>query len=104
MTLILVTDREGRQHALDAAEGDSLMVALRDAGLPVEGICGGTMACGTCHIHVLNAVAGQLPPVSADEAALLADLPGSLPHSRLSCQIRVSAASQGLSIVIAPDD
>lgn len=104
MTMIRVTDRNGQQCDLDASDGDSLMVALRDAGLPVEGLCGGNMACGTCHIHILNAVEGQLPPPGADEMALLADLPDYLPQSRLSCQIRVNAALNGLSIVIAPDD
>lgn len=104
MARILVTDRNGNDSTIDAAEGDSLMVALRDAGLPVEGLCGGNMACGTCHIHVLNAAPGQLPPVGPDEQALLADLPDCLTHSRLSCQIPVSAGLDGLSIVLAPDD
>ncbi len=104
MTMIRVTDRDGQQCDLDAADGDSLMVALRDAGLPVAGLCGGNMACGTCHIHILNAVEGQLPPAGADEMALLVDLPDYLPWSRLSCQIKVKAALKGLSVVIAPDD
>lgn len=104
MTLIQVTDRDGTQHGINAPDGDSLMVALRDAGLSVEGICGGNMACGTCHIHVQNAIPGQLPPVSADEAALLADLPDVLPQSRLACQIPVGPGLSGLCIVVAPDD
>lgn len=104
MTLIQVTDRDGTQHRLDAGDGDSLMIALRDAGLSVEGTCGGNMACGTCHIHVQNAGPGQLPPIGADEAALLADLPDTVPTSRLSCQIPVSAALAGLVIVVAPDE
>lgn len=103
MTLILVTDRDGTPHNLDAGDGDSLMVALRDVGLSVEGICGGNLSCGTCHIHVQNATPGQLPPVSADEAALLADLPDVVAQSRLSCQIPVTAALAGLAIVVAPD-
>ena len=104
MTLIQITDRDGTRHDLDAPDGESLMAALRDAGLSVEGICGGNMACGTCHIHVLNATPGQLPPVSADEAALLADLPDVVPHSRLACQIPVGPVLAGLSILVAPDD
>ncbi|MDG5496148.1 2Fe-2S iron-sulfur cluster-binding protein [Niveispirillum sp. BGYR6] len=104
MTLIQVTDRDGTRHSLDAPDGDSLMVALRNGGLSVEGLCGGNMACGTCHIHVLNAREGQLPPVSADEAALLADLPDTMPQSRLACQIPVGPVLEGLSIVVAPDD
>ncbi|OYQ34364.1 hypothetical protein CHU95_12690 [Niveispirillum lacus] len=103
MPPILAKDRDGTAHTLAAADGDSLMVALRNAGLSVEGTCGGNMSCGTCHIYVQNAAPGQLPPVSADEAALLADLPDVTADSRLSCQIPVTPTLAGLSIVVAPD-
>ena len=35
---------------VEAYEGESLMVALKRAGLPLLAVCGGKGACGTCKV------------------------------------------------------
>ena len=52
MGTLYATDRDGTEHQLGAKPGLSLMEILRDAGLPVEAICGGQCICSTCHIYV----------------------------------------------------
>jgi len=84
-----------------AAPGGSLMQALRDAGVDIEASCGGNMACGTCLIHLDEAAYALLTPPAADEVGMLEWLEGYRPTSRLSCQIPVSEALDGVCLVIA---
>ena len=61
MSNVIVTDRDGVKHELTANPGESLMEVLRDAGLPIEAICGGQSICSTCHIYVDEMWAEKLP-------------------------------------------
>jgi 2Fe-2S ferredoxin len=80
--------------------GQNLMEAAVAAG--VEGIaadCGGMLTCATCHVMVREPFASQLPPPDNEEQAMLAFTAApSTPASRLSCQIRLSAALDGLTV------
>ncbi|MFA5941045.1 MAG: 2Fe-2S iron-sulfur cluster-binding protein [Sinimarinibacterium sp.] len=105
MAVVRVTGRDGVERSLDAANGSQLMDTLRDANTGIDGTCGGMMSCGTCHVYVDPAWGDKLPPRSDDEQMML-DAIGELvevrPNSRLSCQIQVSAALEGLELEIAP--
>ena len=50
MSYIFVTDRDGREHRLDAVEGWRVMEIIREHGLPVEAACGGSCECATGHV------------------------------------------------------
>ena len=104
--MIHVTDRAGATHAVDARDGDRLMFVLRDqAGLPVEGLCGGCMVCGTCHVHVDPAWFARLPPATAEESDMLDSLTHCDPtRSRLSCQIEARPELDGLRLTLAPEE
>jgi ferredoxin, 2Fe-2S len=87
---------------LHAAPGQSLMKAATDANVRgLEGDCGGTLTCATCHVMVDPAWAHLLPPPVADETDMLdfAACPAQ-PHSRLSCQIPLSPALDGLVVYL----
>ncbi len=105
MVLVRVLDRDGSERSLDAISGCPLMEALRDANTGVDGTCGGSCSCGTCHVYVDAAWAARLPPKSEDEQMML-DAIGELvplkPNSRLSCQIAMSEALDGIVVEIAP--
>lgn len=80
--------------------GQSLMEAAVAAG--IEGIaadCGGLLTCATCHVMVREPFYSQLPAADGEERAMLAftATPAS-PASRLSCQIRLTAALDGLTV------
>jgi ferredoxin len=79
------------------SEGDRLLDAARAAGQPLEGTCGGDMACGTCHVRVQEGL-DRLPCPSAEEEDLLDLLPDAGRTSRLACQIRLTAALDGLKL------
>ena len=84
--------------ALQGRPGESLMQVARAAGLPLLGECNGSLACATCHVVVDPAWAGLLPPVSDDEEAMLDTVFSLRPTSRLSCQILLSDALDGLRV------
>lgn len=105
MTAVRVKTREGSEQTIDATDGMALMESLRDAGLGVDGTCGGAMSCGTCHVYVAAAWADKLPARSQDETDMieaLADFVELRPTSRLSCQLPVDASIDGLEVEIAP--
>jgi ferredoxin, 2Fe-2S len=103
---LVVTDRKGTVREVEAEDGLALMFVLRDhAGLPVEGLCGGCAACGTCHVFVDDDWVDRLPPRQPAEADML----DQLYHvddrrSRLSCQVTATPALDGLCLTLAPEE
>jgi 2Fe-2S ferredoxin len=105
MPIIHVTTREGEQRPVDATSGRSLMENLRDGGIDeILALCGGNCSCATCHVHVAQEWLDRLPPMSADEDDLLESSDDRRPDSRLSCQIPVTDALDGLSVTVAAAD
>lgn len=88
---------DGSRQTVEAAEGCTVMDAARGhniRGLP--GKCGGQCCCSTCHCYVDSGWAGRLPPKNEDESALLEFAHAPRETSRLSCQLRVDSALDGL--------
>jgi len=105
MTKLVVVDRQGGEKEIDVADGISVMEAIRDNGFDeLLALCGGCCSCATCHVYVDPAFAGKLPAISADESDLLDSSDHRNETSRLSCQLQVSGAVDGLRITIAPED
>ena len=93
---------DGTEQGMEAPEGVSVMQVATGAG--VDGIvaeCGGQALCATCHVYVDTAWAGRLPaPLSEESEMLDCTAAERLPGSRLACQIRVTAALDGLVVRI----
>ena len=105
MPRLSIIAREGSEVVVDAVEGHSLMETIRENGLDeLLALCGGCCSCATCHVFVDPAFEGRLPPMSEDENDLLDSSSHRTEASRLSCQIPVSAAMEGLRVTIAPED
>lgn len=101
---IRVVDRMGAEHDVEWEEGQSLMEALRDAGLPVLASCGGTAACATCHVHLPPDAVEALGARSDDELDLLEDAEDYDPRtSRLSCQVPCHASLAGVAVRLAEE-
>jgi 2Fe-2S ferredoxin len=64
--------------------------------------CGGAAACATCHVYVDEPWLDRLAAPSDDEDDLLYTAPDRRSNSRLSCQILMSEALDGLTLTIAP--
>lgn len=100
---ITLIDCDGStRHEFEAPDGVSLMKAATGFGVPgILAECGGQLNCATCHVVVDPAWADRLPPPSDRENEMLDYT--AVPReagSRLSCQIRLDAALQGLVVTI----
>jgi 2Fe-2S ferredoxin len=105
MPRVKVIDREQVAREIEAEADLPLMFSLRDSGLPVEGTCGGTASCGTCHVYVDPAWHERLMPRRPMETDLLDMLVNFDPaRSRLSCQIEIEERMDGLVVTLAPEE
>jgi ferredoxin, 2Fe-2S len=104
MPVLKVTDRDGKEHELNAPKGGVLMEPLRDMDDGVTAICGGMCSCATCHVYVDAEWLDKLPQVMSDETDMVKDLVSYRSNSRLSCQIPLTDALAGLKVTIAPEE
>ncbi|MBA4329280.1 MAG: ferredoxin [Polaromonas sp.] len=80
--------------------GQSVMEVAVAAGISgIAADCGGMLTCATCHVMVDPRFAALLPAADGEELAMLAfTATPATPASRLSCQIILSAALDGLTV------
>ena len=98
-----VTDLDGKVHEIEGTAGWTLMEVIRDAGLPIKAECGGACACATCHVYLETDwidPAGERSEEEEDMIDLALDVQDG---SRLSCQIEISEALDGLKVTLARD-
>jgi 2Fe-2S ferredoxin len=89
MTKITYIEFNGTEHAVDVAEGLSVMEGAIRYTIPgIEGDCGGACACATCHVYVEDGWFEKLLDFAFDVH----------PNSRLSCQIKVDPSLDGLVV------
>ncbi len=92
---------DGTRFDVDALNGSTVMEnAIRNAIPGIEAECGGACACATCHVYVDEAwkdVVGEPEAMEEDMLDFAYDV---RPNSRLSCQIKVSDALDGLVVAI----
>jgi ferredoxin, 2Fe-2S len=105
MPQLIVVTRDGTEHNVEAQSGLSVMEVIRDAGFDeLLALCGGCCSCATCHIHVDETFADKIAAMSEDENDLLDSSSHRDGRSRLSCQIPVTDALDGLRVIIAEED
>lgn len=105
MPIIHAIDRDGTEKDIEAENGLSLMLNLRDkGGLDIAAICGGMCSCATCHVYVEQDWLEKLEPQSPDEFELVEFSAHYKDNSRLSCQIEMSDALDGIKVTLAPED
>lgn len=105
MAKVIVVTRDGAEQAYDGDAGLSVMEVIRDNGVDeLLALCGGCCSCATCHVYVDPAFAERLPAMSEDENDLLDSSDHRNEKSRLSCQLVLTDALDGLKVEIAPED
>jgi ferredoxin, 2Fe-2S len=91
---------DGGHRTVEAKAGESIMSAATRTLTPgIIGECGGNLSCGTCHVFVDAAWSSRLPPKTQEEEMVLegvAEEPTE--HSRLSCQIKMTAELDGIVV------
>lgn len=90
---------------VQADPGQSLMEVLRNNAFDeVLALCGGCSSCATCHVHIDAQTLAMLPPMSDDENDLLDSSDHRNALSRLSCQVAMTPALDGMTVTIAKED
>ena len=99
MPKITFISHNGKESVVDAPEGISVMNAAVDNGVPgIDADCGGECSCATCHVMVDAAWFAKTGAPNTNEEAMLDLNPERTPTSRLSCQIKVTGALDGLVV------
>ena len=101
MPAVTYVEFGGTEHVIEVAEGENVMRAALANDLPgIIGECGGGLACATCHCYVDDAWSAKAgAPSSQDERDMLESTSAEIKStSRLSCQIVMSAALDGLIV------
>lgn len=97
-TLNFITP-DGETHKVEAETGSTVMEAAVRAMVPgIEAECGGACACATCHVYVDEAWREAVGGPSPMEEDMLDFAWEVAEGSRLSCQIKVSDALDGLTV------
>ena len=99
MPKITYIDHDGSSRTVDGEVGATVMeVALKNdiGGIVAE--CGGSCTCATCLVHVDEAWMDKVGARSEEEEDQLDFAFDVRPNSRLSCQIKVTDALDGLVV------
>ena len=101
MAKVTFITHDGQEHTVDIALGWSLMEGAVKNRVPgIDADCGGACACGTCHVYVDDAWVEKLPKAEQMEEDMLDFAFDVRDNSRLSCQIKVSDALDGLRVKV----
>ena len=99
MIKLTYMDSAGNARTVEAQAGSTVMeTALRNSIPGIDAECGGACACATCHVYVAQDwidVVGKASQMEEDMLDFAFDV---RPTSRLSCQIKVTAALDGLQV------
>ena len=99
MPKITFIEHDGAARTVEAEIGATLMeTALRHGVVGIVAECGGACACATCMVHVDDAWSKIVGPPSVEEEEMLDTAFDVKPTSRLSCQVKITAALDGLVV------
>jgi 2Fe-2S ferredoxin len=102
MPNIVYVTEDGNRHEVEVESGSTVMEGAINKG--IKGIiaeCGGACACATCHSFIASEWFDKLPKKDEMEEFMLENLDGHKANSRLTCQIEVTEALNGLVVYVA---
>ena len=102
MPKVIFVETDGTRREIEAAVGLSLLEVAHLNSIDLEGTCGGSLACATCHVIVEPGWFDQLQESEEDEEDMLDLAFGLRPTSRLGCQIIMSDELDGLTVHLPP--
>jgi len=96
---VTIVDKDNTHHTFTVSDGDNLLDIAQANDLEMEGACGGSCACSTCHVIVADQEAYDKMEEPDDDENDMLDLAFGLTEtSRLGCQVRMSKALDGLVV------
>ncbi|THY35578.1 ferredoxin [Aureobasidium pullulans] len=92
-------DKDGDEYTYQVADGDNLLDIAQANELEMEGACGGSCACSTCHVIVSDPdMFDKMEEPDDDENDMLDLAFGLTETSRLGCQVKMSKELDGLVV------
>lgn len=105
MPKVTYIDVDGTRYDCDVASGLSVMEGAVNYGVPgILAICGGSCACSTCHAYIDDDWIARVGPPNDIEDATLDLANERRPNSRLTCQVQLTDAMDGLVVHVAKND
>ena len=99
MAKIKFVEPGGEVREVDASVGASIMeTAVRNMMPGIDADCGGACACATCHVYIDEAWVEKVGNPEEMEKSMLDFAENTNERSRLSCQIVMSEALDGVVI------
>jgi ferredoxin, 2Fe-2S len=101
MAKIIFIQHDGREIETNGVPGMTVMeTAVKNQVQGIDADCGGACACATCHVYVEPEWQDKVGTRNAMEADMLDFAFDVRDNSRLSCQIKVSDAIDGLRVKV----
>lgn len=93
-------EKDGNQKTFDVSDGETLLDIAQGHNLDMEGACGGSCACSTCHVIVDPDYYDAIPEPEDDENDMLDLAYGLTETSRLGCQVKMSKEIDGIRVAL----
>ena len=101
MAKITFIQHDGKEVVTNAVAGMTVMeTAIKNQVQGIDADCGGACACATCHVYVEPEWKDKVGPRNPMEEDMLDFAFDVRDNSRLSCQIKVSDALDGLRVKV----
>ena len=100
MPKLIFIGSNGNEKIVEAENGLSVMEVARDNDIDIEGTCGGSISCCTCHVIIDPDWFDVVGEPNPDEEDMLDLAMGLNPTSRLSCQIEITNELDGLRMTV----
>jgi len=98
---ITYIEPSGAEKTIEARVHHTVMeTAIKHNIVGIDADCGGACACATCHVYVDEAWLGVTGKAAVMEESMLDFAQDQRPNSRLSCQIVITEAMDGLKVTI----
>jgi 2Fe-2S ferredoxin len=105
MPRVVFSTLTGERREVVVPVGTTIMEAAVDNDIPgIVAECGGACACATCHSYVAEAWLPKLKVMDDMEDAMLDSARARRPNSRLTCQIEMTDALDGIEVKVANNE
>nr|CAJ2475167.1 unnamed protein product [Leishmania braziliensis] len=89
MVQVEFTLPDGENKMVVGYEGQTLLDVCAEQGLPMEGACGGSCACSTCHVYLEEKDMDLFQEPTDEENDMIDQAFYPEPTSRLGCQLKL---------------
>lgn len=100
MPKMIFIEPDGTHREVDAPLGLSILEIAHRNDIDIEGACGGSLACSTCHVIVDADWYGKIDEPEEEEEDMLDLAFGLTRTSRLGCQIIITEELDGLTVTL----